>query len=175
MRFLVPAFAMVLAFSAAAAEEDYPTLLSQDGISDVKFGMNSESLERVLHEKVLYNAYANHGCSAFTTKKMEPVGLGFLMVQKRLVRVSVEFYGTDPRPLTIKTAAGIGLGSPEEDVLKAYPDAKVKPNPADPSWHSIIWETPDHSRGIAFETDGKKVKSMRAGENPALSSPDGCS
>ncbi|GAA0539217.1 hypothetical protein FHS83_003681 [Rhizomicrobium palustre] len=175
MRFLVPAFAMVLAASAAYAEEDLPTLLSEDGISDVKIGMKQDALERALHEKVLFNAYANGGCVAFTTKKLEAAGLGLLMFQKQLARVSVEYYSADTHPLAIKTAAGIGLGSSEEDVLKAYPGAKVKPNPADPSWHTVIWETADHSKGIVFETDGKKVKSMRAGLNPFIATPDGCS
>ena len=103
------------------------------------------------------------------------MGLSFTIESGYLTRVNVEFYGTDPRSLLIKTEAGIGLGSREEDVLKAYPRAKVNPNPADPTWHTIIAEAPDRTRGIVFETNGKTVKSMRAGATPAINFANGCS
>jgi len=159
----------------AATAQDYPHVLSVDGIGNIKIGMNPEMMERYLHEKTPYNQFANHGCSQFTTQKLEPTGISFMMEKKRLTRINVEFYGTDPRPLAVKTEAGIGLGSAEEDVLKAYPGAIIKANPADPTWHTVVAETPDHSRGLIFETDGKTVKSMRAGENPAIAYINGCS
>lgn len=167
-------FLFAVTIAPCAMAQDYPHVLSVDGIGSIKFGMNNEQVERILHEKTPYNQFANHGCSQFTTPALEPTGISFMIEQKRLTRINVEYYGTDPRPLTIKTDAGVGLGSTEEDVRKAYPNAVVKDNPADPTWHTIVAETPDHSRGLIFETDGKKVKSMRAGENPAIAYANGC-
>lgn len=167
-------FVFAVTIVPGAMAQDYPHVLSVDGIGNIKIGMNNEQVERNLHEKTPYNQFTNHGCSQFTTPGLEPTGISFMIEQKRLTRINVEFYGTDPRPLAIKTEAGVGLGSAEEDVRKAYPNAVVKNNPSDPTWHTIVAETPDHSRGLIFETDGKKVKSMRAGENPAIAYADGC-
>ena len=153
---------------------DIPNGLSQDGLGNVKVGGDIERVENQLHEKFGYTQYANHGCSMLTTKALETTGLSFMFEDKILTRINVDFYAKSPIPLTIKTDTGIGLGSREEDVLKAYPGAKVKPNPADPTWHTIISETPDRTRGIVFETNGETVKSMRAGLNPAISYANGC-
>jgi hypothetical protein len=35
-------------------------------------------------------------------------------------------------------------------------------------------DTPDHTRGMIFETDGKTVKSLRVGEYPSIENPAGC-
>jgi hypothetical protein len=165
--------AAIPAFAPATAENT-PWVLSQDGIGPVHIGMNTDQVERIVHTKMGYNQYRNHGCSTMTTKELEPLGISFMIEAKHLSRVNVDFYGTDPRPLAIKTDAGIGLGSSEEDVLKAYPAARIKPDPADPTWHTIIVESPDRTRGLVFYTNGKTVKSMRGGINPAISYPNGC-
>lgn len=166
----------ILAAAVPALAQDYPTLLSEDGIGNITIGMDVERMEVLLHDKTGYNRYENHGCSTITTKSLAPTGISFMIENKLLTRVNVDYYAKDPRPLAIKTAEGIGLGSREEDVVKAYGDrAKVKPNPQDPTWHTIAVEERDRSKGIVFETDGKTVKSMRAGRNPAISYPLGCS
>jgi hypothetical protein len=161
-------------FATASSAQDFTWQLSEESFGPIKFGFGADQIERILHEKTGYNQFNNHGCTTLTTASMLPRGVGFTIDHKRLTRVSVEYYGKDPRPLEIKTTAGIGLGSSEDDVLKAYPGTTVKPNPADSTWHTLTWETPDHNRGLVFETDGKTVKSMRAGENPAIAATEGC-
>jgi hypothetical protein len=172
MRALV-LFAVLLAACPAFAE-DAPWVLSQDGIGPVKIGMDDVQLDRFLHTKLGYSPYENHGCSTLISKDLAPRGVTFTIESKHLTRINVDFYGTDPRPLTIKTEAGIGLTSSEEDVLKAYPAARIKPDAADPTWHTIFVESPDLAKGLVFETNGKTVKSMRSGANPAISYPNGC-
>lgn len=149
-------------------------IISMDGLGPVKIGMKPDQLSRALMQQLPYNQYANHGCSAVTTQDLEPMGVSFVIDKKRLVRVSIDFYGTDQRPSTFKTDAGIGLGSSEEDVRKAYPNAEIKANPSDPSWHTIVVNTPDQTKGLVFETNGKTVKSLRGGENPAVAYASGC-
>jgi hypothetical protein len=172
MRALV--LSAVLLVAVPAIGEDAPWILSADGIGPAKIGMEISVLERYLRTKLGYNPYDNRGCSVLVSKAMAPLGMSFMIEKSYLSRVNVDFYGTDPRPLEIKTTAGIGLGSSEEDVLKAYPGARVKANPADPTWHTIFAESPDRSKGIAFETNGKTVKSMRGGANPSISYPNSC-
>jgi hypothetical protein len=149
-------------------------VLSQDGIGPAKVGINIDHLQNAIQEKLTYDAARSGGCSRITNKHLGPMGLSFTIESGYFTRVDVEFYGTDPRPLLIKTEAGIGLGSREEDLLKAYPGARTKPNQADPTWHTITVEAPDRTKGIVFETNGKTVKSMRAGDYRAISHTNEC-
>lgn len=165
----VPAAAQVLSDVVEGT-----AVLEMDHIGPIKLGMNKEKLERVLHQAIPYDQFLNRGCSAFSTQDLAPRGLSFLMDRNRLVRINLDYYGTDTRPLKYKTAAGIGLGTTEAELLKAYPKAEVKANPADPTWHTVSAQTPDESMAIVFETDGKTVKSIRAGENPAVAYANWC-
>lgn len=159
--------------AAFAAEPDMT--LSADAMGSFKTGMGVDVLERTAHQKLPYNPYVNHGCSVITTQGLEPWGVSFMIEQKKLARINVDFFGSDPRPLTIKTAEGIGLASTEEDVMKAY-GARVRmvPNQLDPTWHTLFVDSPDRTHGMVFETDGKTVKSLRIGEYPAIESQTGC-
>lgn len=166
-------FIVLAAVTTAAARADL--VLTSKGLAPVEIGMSLESLERALRTKMPYSDYVNHGCAVVTSKVVEPYGVSFMIEMRRLTRIGLDFYGTDPRPLGIKTDTGVGLTSSEEDVLKAYGDrARVEPNPQDPSWHTIIVDDPDHNKAIVFETNGKTVKSIRAGLYPAVMSRTGC-
>jgi hypothetical protein len=165
---------VALAGRPAFAGDVESWVLSQDGIGPAKVGINIDHLQNAIQEKLTYDAARSGGCSRITNKHLGPMGLSFTIESGFFTRVDVEFYGTDPRPLLIKTDTGIGLGSREEDVLKAYPGAKVKPNPADPTWHTITAESLDRTKGIVFETNGKTVKSMRAGATPTINYANGC-
>jgi hypothetical protein len=166
---------IVLAAAAPALADDSLNDLSPNGLGKLKVGMTFEKVELQIGEKLGYNQYEHGGCSLLTTKKLEPLGISVMVESKVLTRVNVDYFSKSELPQTIKTDAGVGLGSTEADVIKAYPGARVKPNPGDPSWHTLIVETPDHAKGIVFETDGKTVKSMRAGMYSAIAFADGCS
>ena len=165
---------VALAGRSAFAGDVESWVLSQDGIGLAKVGINIDQLQKVIQEKLAYDPARNGDCSLITNKHLGPMGLSFTIESGYLTRVNVEFYGTDPRPLLFKTEAGIGLGSREEDLLKAYPGARIKPNPADPTWHTVIAESPDHTRGMVFETNGQTVKSIRVGDYRAISHLNEC-
>lgn len=167
-------FSALIAATVPAFALDLPNGFSPNGIGDVKIGINVDKLEQLVHEKTGYNQYANHGCSVLTTHLLENAGISFMIESNILTRINLDFVGKSEIPATIKTDTGISLGSSEEDVKKAYPSAKVKPNPSDPTWHTIIADSPDRQRAIIFETDGVKVKSIRAGVYPAVAYANGC-
>jgi hypothetical protein len=160
---------VALAGGPAFAGDVESWVLSQEGIGPAKVGIDIDQLQKVIHEKLAYDQARNSGCSRITNKHLGSMGLSFTLESGYLTRVDVEFYGTDPRPRLFQTEAGIGLGSREEELLKAYPDAHIKPNPADPSWHTVIAESPDHTKGMVFETNGQTVKSLRTGNFRAIS------
>ncbi len=166
---------VLLAATVPALAFDYPNGLSMDGIGNVMIGTDIDRVEMLLRGKLGYSQFENHGCGVVTTPTLESTGLSFVIEAKKLTRVNVDYYAKSPLPLTIKTDTGIGLGSSEADVMKAYPNAKVKLNPADPTWHTITDESPDRTKGIVFGTDGKTVKSMRAGATPTVNYANACS
>lgn len=168
-------FCSSLVLSGALAEDAEP-VLSAEGYANIKIGMNPEQMERVLHQKIAYNPFENHGCSLFSTPQMERIGLSFVMDHKLLVRINVDYYSANSQPRAIKTAAGIGLSMSEEELLKAYgATAVVKSNPGDPTWHTVFVDSTDHRSGLVFETNGKSVKSMRSGAYPAIANENACS
>ncbi len=165
-----------LMFSGVIALADDPApIFSANGYGDVRIGMKVEQMERVLHQKLPYNPFDNHGCSLFTTPQMELIGLSFVMDHKELVRINVDYFSASSQPRAIKTADGIGLGSSEEELLTAYgAAAAVTPNSGDPTWHTVTVDSADHGGGLIFETDSKTIKSMRGGSYPAIALPSGC-
>lgn len=172
MKHLVTGLLAAALLVSASAAADGPTI-SLDGYGPLKFGMASEQVERIVQYDKPYSLGASDACQQFTMPQFEPMGLFFTMERQKFIRLDVT-YGTTHIDTSAQTDTGIGLGSAEADVLKAYPGAKVKPNPADPTWRTIIVLTPDKSRGIAFETNGKTVKSIRAGFAQVISPSDAC-
>lgn len=165
--------ALLIAANPAVADDE-PWVLAPNSIGPLRIGQNVEVVERYLHTKLGYTIYENRGCSTLITKELAPLGITYTIEAKLLTRINVDFYANDPRPRSIKTAAGIGLGSTEEDLLKAYPNARIKPNQLDPSWHTIFVDTPERTHALVFETNGKTVKSMRSGLIPNVNPPSAC-
>lgn len=162
-------FAGLLLTGTATAD---PTL-SLDGYGPLKFGMSAEQVLRALQNEKPYNTAASGACEQIALPQFKAAGLRFMVEEQKLVRIDVDF-DSGTVETSAQTDKGIALRSKEEDVLAAYPGAIVKRNPADPSWHSIVVQTPDKSRGLIFETNGKTVKSIRAGLTPVISSTEGC-
>jgi hypothetical protein len=167
---LAGVFATVFLCTGALAAD--PTL-SFDGYGPLKFGMPAERVLRLLQNEKPYNPAASDACEQFTLPQFRAMGLRFMMEKSNLVRIDIDF-DSGAVETSAQTDKGIGLRAKEEDVLKAYPDAIIKPNPADPTWRSIVVRSPDRSRGIIFETNGKTVKSIRAGEVPVIAAVEGC-
>ncbi len=77
-----------------------------------------------------------------------------------------------------KTAAGVGVGSTEEQVKSLYkPYVRVSPHFYDPGGHYLIVRSPDPALSpyrIVFETDGSRVTAFRAGKLPEVEFVEHC-
>ena len=167
-RCLVLACVMAMLGTANAADQ----ILTPEGLAPVKIGSPVAPLENLLRKKL---DVSPHGCSVAVDYSPDGLGISYLIEDRRVTRINVDYYGNSANPLTIRTAVGIGLGSTEDEVKSAYGDrVRVEAYDGDPTWHHLYVDEPDHSRGVAFDTDGKKVKGMRAGEYPSLRSTEGC-
>ena len=148
-------------------------VLTPDGLGTTEIGTSASQMERMLRQKILP---VGEGCVVVAADDGRFPGISYVIEDKRVSRINVDYYGNSEQPLAIRTAAGIGLGSTEDDVKKAYGDrVRIEPNPGDPTWHYLYVDEPDHARGLAFDTDGKTVKSMHSGTYPALGYKQGCS
>lgn len=171
-------YALVLSVLIAATPAlayDIPNGLSADGLGSIKIGLPVDKLEQILRDKIGYSQFNNHGCSVLTTPMLSNTGISFVIETNVLTRINIDYVGKSEIPASIKTDVGLGLGSTEADVRKAYPHARVKPNSGDPSWHTIFADTPDGQRAIVFETDGTKVTTIRAGAYPVVAFSNACS
>jgi len=77
----------------------------------------------------------------------------------------------------IRTREGAGVGDLEADVVRIY-GSKITVSPhayTGPDGHYLIVTPPDDTlHRIIFETDGKKVVHIRAGQRPAVDYIEGC-
>lgn len=92
----------------------------------------------------------------------------FMVYDGHIARIDIDGPG-------ILTLAGIGVGSLESEVQKAYPGkVKVSPHPySGPEYHYLT-VNPQKGFAIIFETDGKKVTSYRTGKLPQVRWIEGC-
>ena len=91
-----------------------------------------------------------------------------MIVDERVARVDIAEAG----PLTV---AGVGVGSPESEVKRAYRDrVEVSPHKyTAPEGHYLTIAQGDLA--IVFETDGTRVTRYRAGRLPEVAWVERCS
>jgi hypothetical protein len=156
-------------FSCGASAADLT--LSLEGYGPLKFGSTADRVLQLLRDEKPYNVAASSGCQQITPPQFAGTGLSLTIEDRKLVRIDIDFT-SGSRETSAKTDTGIGLGSAEAEVLAAYPNAVIKRNPDDPTWHTIKVETAD--RGLLFETNGQTVKSIRAGLRDIVLSAEAC-
>jgi hypothetical protein len=97
-----------------------------------------------------------------------------MVEQDKITRIDVFPVGkTTPQ---FKTAEGIGLGSTEQSVRKAYGSrlkAVPRPYQGEPD-HELTVETKDHKRAFVFETSNGRIDQTREGVLPSVQYWEGC-
>jgi len=167
-------FFVILSFcTAAASAADTDLVLTATGLPFLPVGTKFSMLEQVLREKLPDIYQESRDCVTMSTQHTDSMGVSFMLEGGHLSRVNLDYTAKGPSP--IKTDKGVGLGSTEDDVKQAYGAALVvKPNRYDPTWHYLVVDDPDHLHAIVFETNGKKVTSIHAGEYPSVGYTEGC-
>ena len=91
---------------------------------------------------------------------------GFMVVEGRITRVDI--WQDD-----INTSTGLGVGSSESEVLRAYPNqVEVSPHPYSDGHYLTVSIADGYA--IIFETDGSEVERYRAGSYPSIEWIEGC-
>ncbi len=156
------------------------------GIAPVRVGMSTAQADAVTRLHFLLSEF-NEGCGELrpspgmgdASEDDYLPGASMMLVgppgadlrsQGRIARVDVYRRGYE-------TVAGVGIGSTEAEVKRAYePFVRVTPH-AYTDGHYLIASSPQPSLSgyrIVFETDGERVTSYRAGRLPEVEYIEGC-
>jgi len=186
--------AIALAPISASAQ-----VLSWRGVGPVELGMTVQEAERALNAK-LGPADEPFSRDCYVTQRADgkEQALSYVVVDGKITVVTVFLRnGQRPDP-NIVDGSGIGVGSTEADIRRAYgkvrkelaPDfrsskkdlaeqakARAKQGitePEPPPQYWIVVENSDHKRAIIFQTRNQKVLHFEIGLKPEIMSSEHC-
>lgn len=162
----------VLALTAFALAPDWGVHLR--GAGRVTFGMTVAEASRAAGDHLKQEDTGHDDpweCGYVTPDHTE--GLSFMTAHGRVVRADV----INP---SIRTRSGIGVGSSEAVVRRAYgSQIRTEPHPyGDKGDHYLIFvprDRADRDYRVIFETWGGTVSTFRSGMLPAVGYIEGCS
>ncbi|MBC8143897.1 MAG: hypothetical protein H7Y38_20890 [Armatimonadetes bacterium] len=172
--------AVVTLSVAAVAQNKSPALSPSDkmkinGIGAVRIGMPlTKAIDATQMSWNVEFAVSDGDCRYATPiveKPNEKTDLSFMVVDGVIVRAEVSKRG-------IATVSGVRVGDTEAKVKAAYPGKiKSEVHPYDENGHYLIFtptDAKDAKFRLIFETDGKTVRSFRAGRVPEVHWIEGC-
>lgn len=160
---------LAVTVGSAAAQSATPNWIARpDGLGPLQAGMRTASVAKLVPGTLSPEEANREDCGYLSISSVR--GLSLMIFEDTVVRFDID-------TTTFKTSKGIGVGSTETAVLRAYPGAKVTPHPYDgPEWHYVTVDSPkDKIHRMIFETDGKNVRSYRVGRGDAVELIEGCS
>jgi hypothetical protein len=168
---------------AAAVERKVVSRLTADGLAPVRLGMKISAAERALGARLGRLSRSSDGfskeneaseaCWLWRRRDGRNPGIVYMTERGSIVRIDTD--GQMRNAERTMTGRGIGPGSPETVVQKAYgPDLQLEPHPiaAGTTWAVI---ERGGSGGIRIEIRQGVVVAMFAARGDALDYPEGCS
>lgn len=173
-------FGAVLLTTFASQAASPAQILRMDRLGPVKLGMTVRAAERALGRKLHNeNPEAGVGCTYYALGRTQDSLVHYMVEDGRITRIDIDYVAQlhPPAHSPITTQAGIGIGSTEADIRRAYGrKLKIVPDPyMESEGNNLTVEDLGHHRGILFETVHGKVTSFRAGIHPSLEYSEGCS
>lgn len=163
--------------ACAATVPASPTTLTPSGLGVVQLGMSAIEAQTALGA-AFSPMTAGSDVACWMTRRADgrAADVFYTVENDRITRIDINTGASAGTPSAVKTAEGIGIGTSEADLLKAYgKSAKVMPNKYDPNGHTIAVDNPGAKSALVFETSAGKVTTFRAGHHPAVDTVEGCS
>jgi hypothetical protein len=169
--FTVLCFATTLSPAHALGQDATAWRITTKGFGTVKVGMTADQASAALGVRlVLGESFDDHGQCRFATPARNFAGVSFMMISGRIARVDVD---SD----AYATPSGATVGMTVQQVKAMYPGRiQVSPH-AYSDGHYLTYmpkDATDRNYRIVFETDGKRVTSIRAGRLPEVEYVEGC-
>ncbi|MCX5811659.1 MAG: hypothetical protein NT178_03840 [Proteobacteria bacterium] len=156
---------LVLCFTIAEAQNS-GKVLTFKGYKNIEIGMKIKNVAKATGLTFSYDSPPeNNECTYAYTKSLP--GLYLMLVNEVVARIDV-----DKGDYT--TLEGAKPGDSEETIKKLYPKIEIEGQKYIPEGHYLIVRSPDKSRAIIFDTDGKKVTAFRVGRMPEVEYVEGC-
>jgi hypothetical protein len=153
--------------------------LSSDGYGPVEIGMNEAQLGDILGPQLdQFVAGDGENCT-YLQRNLDPSGLGYMVLDGTLARVSLYGDEYDVATSLVKTPNGLSIGSSIEDVKAAFIDQSLIEEEHEylgsAGRYITWWQDDAQTRGIRFEINEENhVIAIHAGSD-AITLIEGCS
>lgn len=149
--------------------------LRLDGLGPVRVGMTLDEASKAAGVAITLRPGESGGTDCTYAYAAGLEDAGFMVVGGRIVRIDAGFRP----PARIKTLSGIGKGSTEADVMKAYAgQIRVEPHKYVPGGKDLVYvpnDAADRRYSMIFEVLEGRVDSFRSGFAEQVSWIEGCS
>jgi hypothetical protein len=189
-------FVFVVGAIAVMARPASAQVLSWDGVGPVQLGMTVEQAERALQAKLKPRGLPYNYEECYETWRADDKerAIGYVVENGKIAVINI----FDPEKVPdVTDTHGLGIGSVEDDIRRAYGQVKKTLGPYDRGAESeaaapqagqdgktseteyapefwIEIESPDHKRAILFNTQARKVTWMSTGFKPSVLSAEHC-
>ena len=143
--------------------------LAINGIGPIRVGMTIQQAEASARTRLLSQGGKLDNCW-YVKPQGGPRDISFMVIDGRIARVDI--YGSSP----ITTVSGARIGDSENRIKSLYA-VRITPHEYVQGGHYLTFvpnDTPDRQYRMVFETDGKRVKLIRAGRLPEAEYVEGC-
>lgn len=153
--------------------------LSDDGYGPIRIGWDQATLRKSLGPQLdQFIAGDDENC-IYLQRNQDPSGLGYMVLDDRLARISLYADEYDVATSLVKTAQGVTLGSTRDDILATYDRAALIEEEHEylggNARYITWWADSAQSRGIRFElNEDGLVTAIHAGSE-AITLLEGCS
>lgn len=143
--------------------------LAIDGIGPIRVGMTIQEAEASARTRLLSQGGKLDNCW-YVKPQGGPRDISFMVIDEQIARVDIS--GNSP----ITTVSGARIGD-SEDRIKSLYAVRITPHEYVQGGHYLTFipnDTSDQQYRMVFETDGKRVKWIRAGRLPEVEYIEGC-
>ena len=161
--------ARFLGATGVLPSEQSKWIVSLSGIGPIRFGMPLAEVARLLDDPALLSRSRDAACSYVRPKGL-PRGAALMVSGGVVVRLDVDSAGTI-------TESGLGVGDSEVAVLvRNSGRTSIQSNKyRGPLAHDVVVTNPtDAAHLMIFETDGRVIKTYRAGNRAAVQLVERC-
>jgi hypothetical protein len=166
----VAAGALALPAHAGAPALKPSSRISTQGLGPVRIGMTQSQAERAAGTAIVSGGGSIGGCR-YARPRNRAIRASFMLIRNRIARVDAFKRG-------IATRSGVRVGDSERSVRRLFAGRLAVQKhhyvPAGFYLEVVPRDAKDANRRVVFETDGRRIRYIRAGRLPEVRYIEGC-